>query len=63
MNSFRVVLSLAIIFIIGIAANSTKGYVFFYRHINVLLLICSVAFLLFVLAVSIFRKAKSRTTI
>ena len=63
MNSFRVVLSLAIIFIIGVAANSTKGYLFFYRNIDVLLLVSSVAFLLFVLAVSIFRKAKSRASI
>lgn len=63
MNSFRVVLSLAIIFIIGIAANSTKGYMFFYRHIDVLLLVCSVAFLLFILAATAYRKMKSGTTL
>jgi hypothetical protein len=62
MNSFRVVLSLAIIFIIGIAANSTKGYMFFYRHINLLLIIFSVALLLFVLAATAFRKIKNGTS-
>ncbi len=63
MNSFRIVLSLAIIFIIGIAANSTKGYMFFYRHIDILLLICSVAFLLFVLAATAYRKIKNGTSV
>jgi len=62
MNSFRVVLSLAIVFIIAVMANTAKGYMFFYRHIDTLLVICGVVFLLFVLTAFAFRKFKSRTS-
>jgi len=61
MNSFRVVLSLTVIFIIAIVADTNTGYMFFYRNINVLLLIAGAGFVLFVLAAVAFRKLKKET--
>lgn len=63
MNSFRVVLSLAIVFIISIVANSATGYMFFYKHINLLLLIFGVGLVLFVLAVITVKKIKSGASV
>ncbi|OKS88348.1 hypothetical protein RG47T_3814 [Mucilaginibacter polytrichastri] len=55
------VLLLAMIFIIAVVANTVTGYMFFYRHINVLLLIGSVSFVLFVVGTTVFRKIKKET--
>ncbi|NCD68225.1 hypothetical protein [Mucilaginibacter agri] len=63
MNSFRVVLSLTIAFIIALVANTTKGYIFFFWHINTILLVCGVTLLLYIMAACIFRKKGRQTSL